>query len=58
MTITAAKFGQPPIGETDPVNVMVTGNNTTTVVPIDTGNRDYRKLQAWVDDGNTIEASD
>ena len=58
MAITAAKYGQPMIGETDPSNVYVTTNGITSVVPMDVANRDYRKLQAWVAEGNSITDHD
>ena len=53
MTITAAKYGRPLMDETEPHNVIVTMDGVVKYVPIDIENRDYRKLQAWVAQGNT-----
>ena len=54
MTITAAKYGRPLEGETKSHNVIVTMDGVIRYVPINIENRDYRKLQAWVAQGNTI----
>ena len=58
MTITAAKYGRPLVGETKSHNVIVTMDGIVKYVPIDIENRDYRKLQAWVAQGNTITDAD
>ena len=44
--------------ETKSHNVIVTMDGIVKYVPIDIENRDYRKLQAWVAQGNTIADAD
>ena len=57
MNITEAKFLKDPISKTD-VTVKCKIDGQYVFVPIDTGNRHYQAVLAWVAKGNTITASD
>ena len=35
--------------------MIVVKDGVTTSVPLDSNNRDYQEIQAWVAEGNTIE---
>ena len=38
--------------------MIVVKDGVTTSVPLDSDNRDYQEVQAWVADGNTIAESE
>jgi len=38
--------------------VVVYTDGTLSTVPLNTGNKDYRQILAWVDAGNTIAEAD
>ena len=40
------------------VGYLLTDNDITMHVPLDTENKDYQAIQAWVADGNTIAEAD
>jgi len=58
MNITAAKYYRSPELSGDPNSIKATIDGQELFVPIDTNNTHYKAIQAWVEDGNTIEAAD
>ena len=58
MNITAAKYYRSPELSGDPSSIKATIDGQELSVPIDTNNTHYKAIQAWVADGNTIEAAD
>ena len=58
MNITAAKYYRSPELSGDPSSIKATIDGQELSVPIDTNNRHYKAILAWVEDGNTIEAAD
>ena len=60
-TINTAQYVTPPIDPSaNPTIIKVTfvGDSLEYFVPIDTDNLDYQAVQAWVADGNSIQAAD
>ena len=60
-TINTAQYVTPPIDPSaNPTIIKVTfvGDSLEYFVPIDTDNLDYQAVQAWVADGNSIQAED
>jgi hypothetical protein len=60
MNVTSAKYQQETDDNNQSVNVSIkaTINGEVWVVPINTGSRRYRAIQAWVAEGNTIADAD
>lgn len=54
--ITKAKYSNNFFGERD--NIIATINGVEMHVPIREGNRHYKAILAWVEEGNEIEAAD
>jgi hypothetical protein len=57
MNITAAQYVD-PYGDGEHSGVQATIDGQELFVPINEGNRHYKAILAWVEDGNTIEAAD
>ena len=57
LTITDAKYQKNPSG-TKNVTIQAMVNGTKMWIPIDEGNRHYRAILAWVEEGNEIEEAD
>jgi hypothetical protein len=49
LPVTSAKY------TTDPTTIEAVINSITICVPVEPTNRHYRAIQAWVEEGNTIE---
>jgi len=58
MNITAAKYYRSPELSGDPSSIKATIDGQELFVPIDTNNTHYKAIQAWVAEGNEIEAAD
>ena len=58
MNITAAKYYRSPELSGDPSSIKATIDGQELFVPIDTNNTHYKAIQAWVEEGNEIEAAD
>ena len=57
MNITAAKYVDPyDDGEHSGIHATIDGRKL--FVPIAEGNRHYKAILAWVEEGNTIEAAE
>jgi hypothetical protein len=57
MNITAAQYVD-PYGDGEHSGIQATIDGQELFVPIDEGNRHYKAILAWVEDGNTIEEAD
>ena len=57
MNITAAQYVD-PYGDGEHLGIQATIDGQELFVPIAEGNRHYKAILAWVEDGNTIEAAD
>lgn len=58
MNITAAKYYRSPELSGDPSSIKATIDGQELSVPIDTNNRHYKAILAWVEEGNEIEEAD
>ena len=56
MNITAAQYIRGAEGTNEIIKTTMDGQEL--FVPVDEGNRHYKAILAWVEDGNTIEAAD
>jgi len=57
MNITAAQYVD-PYGDGEHSGIQATIDGQELFVPIDEGNRHYKAILAWVEEGNTIEEAD
>jgi len=57
MNITSAQYVD-PYGDGEHSGIKATIDGQELFVPIAEGNRHYKAILAWVEDGNTIEAAD
>ena len=58
MNITSAKYYKSPDMTGDATTIKATIDGQELFVPICVGNRHYKAILDWVEDGNTIEAAD
>ena len=56
LNITKAKYYNNLLGNRDHIIATIEGEEMH--VPIDEGNRHYKAILAWVEEGNEIEAAD
>lgn len=57
MNIANAKYYKDINGD-NVVGIKVTLNGNVSWIPLDTNNADYKAIQAWVAEGNTIAEAD
>lgn len=58
MNITAAKYYKSPDMTGDATTIKATIDGKELFVPIASGNRHYKAILAWVEEGNEIEEAD
>ena len=58
MNITTAKYLLNPMIKTEKSGIVCAIDGITTIVPIDTENKEYQAIQEWVNAGNTIADAD
>ena len=57
MNITSAKYIKDIISD-KVFGIIAVIDGVTVTVPLDEGNRHYKAILAWVEEGNEIEAAD
>ena len=57
MNISSAKYTKDIISN-EVFGIIAVIDGVTVTVPLDEGNRHYKAILAWVEEGNTIEAAD
>ena len=58
LNITSAKYVADELKGSGHINIKATINGVEMFVPLDTRNRHYKAILAWVEEGNEIEAAD